>query len=103
MQSVCYLTLITSAHPRSLPLFIYQFLCSCQLQLDATTTLLSHQDPRTRSDKTHFYVNYLKNVFSFWVVLIGTVNAMIGLGIWTSSWHLLGASLGTSTPVPSIS
>ena len=37
-----------------------------------------HQDPNTRNDKTRFHVKWLKNVFSFWIVLIGTIIASVG-------------------------
>ena len=78
MQSVCYLTIITSAHTRSLTLFVYQSPHPRQLPLGATTTLPGHQDPRTWSDNTHFHVKCLKNVFR--VVLISTVVASVGVG-----------------------
>ena len=70
MQSVCYLTIITSPHPRSLVLFVYQSPCARQLPLGATTTLPGHQDPRTGSDNAHFLVRCLKNVLSFWVLCL---------------------------------
>ena len=58
--------------------------------------------PLTWGDKTHFHVKCLKNVLSFWVVLIGTVVALVGAGDLDES-GLLGALSGTSTPVSSIS
>ena len=55
----------------------------------------------TLSDKTHFHLKWLKNVFSFWTVLIGTITASVGAGTCTSSWLCRDALPGTSTPVPS--
>ena len=81
---------------------VYQSPCVHQLPLGATTTVPSHQDPRTWSDKTHFHVKCLKNVLSFWVVLIGIVVASVGAGDLDES-GLLGALSGTPTPVSSIS
>ena len=66
--------------PYSFTNSVYQFPCARQLPLGTTTTLPGYQDPRTRSDNTHPHVKYLKNVFSFWVVLIGSVIASVGAG-----------------------
>ena len=100
MQSVCYLTIITSAHPHSLILFVYRSPCARHLPLGATTTLPGDQDTRTRSNKTHFHVKCLKNV-SFWMVLIGTVNASVGTGdlvkfvafVGCFAWYVYSRSL----------
>ena len=76
-----------------------------QLRLSATTTLPGHQDPRARRDKADFHVQCMKNVFSSWMVLLGTVIISVWLRIWTSSWRCC-ASPGTSTlllPSPDVS
>ena len=55
------------------------------------TTLPSHRDLRARSDQIHFHVKWLKD--------IGTIITSVGAGVRGVFW----ASLGTFTPVPSIS
>jgi len=69
-----------NVHPSWFTNSVYQSPCARQLPLGATTTLPGHQDPLTKSDKTHCHVKCLKSVFSFWVVLIGTVIASVGAG-----------------------
>jgi len=78
-----YVTLITSAHPRSLTLFVHKsnFSMHSPASCWCTTTLPSHQDPRARGDKIHIHVEWLQN--------IDTITTSLAPWGW-SSWHLLG-------------
>ena len=74
MQSVCYLTLITSAHPRSLTLFTSLHALASfhsvpqQLFPAIKIIILSHG-----ATKLILKVKFLENTLSVRVVLIGTV------------------------------